>query len=294
MAERNDSPETSHSADAGNPQQFRLMDLFALTTLVALVSAMVAPLLRGLESDYRNLLLRIVGFQLLLAAGTIVYYARKRKRLLDKAGTRIGSAFCGQFRWRYWPLVRTVATILFVASIQLLFATVMAISILDSGQIFGPISMMIDGLPVSHRVLHYLHYLSFLDFLFYFQYSFSVGYVFSLYRWRVYPSTLEFFEHGIVRKGLYLTPWKCIEIRPSAFFDDKIAIVVRSSPLAIKNHASPDFLDPKDAAGDSLDVVAGTLTMAQVSDELREKVFAAAAASRIPKDDGTLAPERIH
>jgi len=279
MDKRNDSPKESDSADAGNPQQFRLMDLFVLTTLVALLSAMVAPLLRGLESDYRNLLLRIVGFQLLLAAGTIVYYAKQRKKLLDKSGSRIGSAFCGQFRWRYWPIVRTVSSIVFAASFQLLFAAAMAITILDSGQIFGPISMMIDRLPVSYRVLHYLHYLSFLDFFFYLQYSFSVGYAFSLYRWRAYPNTLEFFEHGIVKKGLSFIPWKRIEVRPSTFFDDKIAIVVRASPLAIEDRPSPDSLDSKDAARGSLDTVAGTIIMAQVKGELRERVFAVANAA---------------
>ncbi len=245
MADPNNPQRKNSSAVAGNPQQFRLMDLFVLTTMIALVSAMVAPLLRGLASDYRNLLLRIVSVQLLLTAGTIVYYARKRKALLDKSGSKIGSAFCGQFRWRYWPIVRTVATIVFAASFQLLFAVAMAITLLDSGEIFGPISAMIDHLPVSHRVLHYLHYLSFLDFLFYLQYSFSVGYAFSLYRWRVYPNSIEFFEHGIVRKGLALTPWKRIEVRPSSLFADKIAIVVRASPLAIEARARPILWIPK-------------------------------------------------
>ena len=81
MAKKNDHPSQGHSADAGNPQQFRLIDLFALTTLVALVSAVVAPLFRRLESNFRYLLLLVVGLQLLITVGTIVYYAKKRKKI---------------------------------------------------------------------------------------------------------------------------------------------------------------------------------------------------------------------
>lgn len=284
MAKKNDLPRESHSADAGNPQQFRLMDLFALTTLVALVSAMVAPLLHGLESDYRNLLLRIISFQLLIATGAIVYYAKRRQRALDKSGAKIGAAFCGQFHWRYWPIVRTVFTIFFVISIQTLFAVVMAKNLLEYGELNGPISMLIDDWPFSHRVLHYLHYLAFLDYFFYAQYSFFLGYAFSLYRWRVYPNFIEFFEHGIVRKGTFFMPWERIEVRPSSLFADKIVIVVRTCKHPLVGQESSDSTGPK---------VMGSLTMAQVSDELREKVFAAAEANRVPKDNDTT-PKRIH
>jgi len=270
MAKRKNRPSEGLSDDTGNPQQFRLVDLFALTTLVALASAMVAPILRGIESDYRNRFLAIIGLQLIITAGTIVFHARKRKKLLEKTGPKIGVAFCGHFRWRYWPILRMFFTISIAMIFQMIIAVAMAIDFVEYGQLLhGPINGMIDLLPVSHRVLHYLHYFSFLDYLLYAQTSMFAGYAFSLYRWRAYPNSMEFFEYGIVKKGTLFTPWKRIEVRPSAFFPDKIAIIVRSSQLAIEDHASPECVDSKNH-------IAGSTIMAQVLGELRERVFAAA------------------
>jgi len=278
MAKRNDPQRESQSTDAGNPQQFRLMDLFALMTLVALVSAMAAPLLRGLESDYRNRLFLVLGLQLLFTTGMVSYYAGKRKKLLDKAGLKIGSAFCGQSRWQHWPVVMAFLIVLFRCISLLLFAAVIAL--LLARNLPGPVTSVLDRLPVSHRILHYLHYFSFLDYLFYALFPWSVGYTLSLYRWRAYPNSIEFFEHGIVKKGLSFIPWQHIEVRPSSFFPDKIAIVLRASKWAIADQASPDFLDSKDS-------IAGTITMAQVTGKLRERVFAVAnSVHQHELDDG--------
>ena len=219
---------------------------------------------------------------------------KSEKKLLDKTGSKIGAGYCGQFRWRYWPIARTLFTVILEVLFLILFSFAIAYSLVDHGEIIGPISMMIDRLPFSHRVLHYLHYLSFLDYLLYVRSSFKVGYAFSFLRWQAYPNTMEFFKNGIVRNGLFFMSWKSIEVRPSAFFNDKIAIVVRASSLAIEDRPSPDSLDSKDTARGSLDTVVGTITMAQVSNELRAKVFAAAEARRVSNDNGTLAPERIH
>jgi len=240
--------------EAVNPQQFRLLDLFALMTLVAVVSTMAAPILLGLDSEYRLRLLAVVGLQFLIVLWSIFHYARKRKRLLDEAGSKIGFGFCGQLRWRHWPIARSVLEIFATLLWQLGIAVKISSDLWFHGELNGPLGVFIDMLPVSHRVMHYLYYFSFLDYLLYLGVSWGVGHSFSIYRWRAYPGAIEFFSNGIVQRGTLLIPWERVEVRPSSLFADKIAVVIRGG----------------------VNSIVGMAIMAQVSDPLRERVFAAA------------------
>jgi len=240
-----------------NPQQFRLLDLFALMTLAAVVSAMAAPFLLGLDSEYRLRLLAVIGFQFLIVLWSIFHYARKRKRLLDEAGSKIGFGFCGQLRWRHWPIARSVLGIFFTLLWQLGIAVKISSDLWFHGELNGPVGVSIDMLPVSHRVMHYLYYFSFLDYLLYLGVSWGVGHSFSICRWRAYPGAIEFFSNGIVQRGTLFIPWERVEVRPSSLFADKIAVVVRGGQNSI----------------------VGTTIMAQVTSPLRERVFEAANAS---------------
>ena len=158
------SEKEEEPAEEVNPQQFRLLDLFAMMTLVAVVSALAAPILRGLDSEYRLRLLAVVSMQFLIVLWSVFHYASKRKRLLDEAGSKIGFGFCGQLRWRHWPIARTVLGILYAMLWQLGIAIYISNVFWMSGEFNGPVKMIIDALPISHRIMHYLFYFSFLDY----------------------------------------------------------------------------------------------------------------------------------
>ena len=102
--------------------------------------------------------------------------------------------------------------------------------------------------------MEYLNIFSLLDLLLPLGISWSVGHSFSCFRWRAYPGAIEFFEKGIVQRGLVFTPWKQVEVRPSALYEDKIAVVLRGGENSI----------------------VGTTHLAQVTGKLRENIFAAA------------------
>lgn len=88
------------------PQQFSLSDLFAIVTLAALVFAMAAPFLREMQSDHVARLIAVTGVQTAPVAGAIAVAATRRRKLLQMSGRRIGTAYCGEGRWRHWPLDR--------------------------------------------------------------------------------------------------------------------------------------------------------------------------------------------
>ncbi len=227
MTNEDTSVRQEEPVDTVNPLQIRLLDLFALMTLVALVSAMAAPFLRGFDSEYRNRLLLVIGLQLLIVVGTIVHYARKRKKLLEQSGPKIGAAFCGQWGWRYWPVTKSLLLILLLVFVQIFVAMTTADDLLQYGLLIP---------------------------LYNIQLSWFMGYAFSLYRWRVYPNSVEFFENGISQKGTSLIRWECVEVRRSSSFSDKMVLVLRMSP----------------------DSIVGSTLVAQVSDQLRERIFVAA------------------
>lgn len=243
--------------EAVNPQQFRLLDLFALMTLVAVVSAMAAPILHGFDSGFRSRFLVAIVLQMFITAGTLVYYARKRKRLLEKAGAKMGTAVLGNSRWRTWSRELALLVLLFTLFGQLNVTATMAFDMLYLQMGNGPFSRFIDILPVSHRVLHYLHYFSFLDYFVYLNFSVMTGYVISRCRWQTYPFTFEVFENGISSTQGIFTSWEHIEVRSSSSYPDKTVFVIRAPhPL-----------------------IGGSTMTVRVSKQLRERVFAAAKAA---------------
>lgn len=84
------TPNGRNSSTTGDPRQFRIIDLFALLTLAALVSAMAAPFVRELAPTTRNKLLAVVTCQLVVVAATVVFAAQRRSKLLQQSGQRIG------------------------------------------------------------------------------------------------------------------------------------------------------------------------------------------------------------
>ncbi len=257
MSPNSPDAEEQEFDDAENPLQFRLLELFGLMTVAALVSAIAAPLLRGLDSEFRNRLLVVIGLQLLCCVWAVVRFAKKRQRLLQESGRRLGAGFCGQLAWKWWPYAKALLVGALVLTVQLSLAVKMTTELLELGFVNGPLSWYVDRLPVSFRVLEWLHFVWLLDLLLYLQISSFAGYAFLRIKWRVFPNTVEFFQHGISRSGTHLTGWDCVDVRPSALFADRISLLVRASPKSI----------------------GGTTVVVQVSERLRKQVFRAVEAT---------------
>ena len=168
------------SVEPGDPRQFGVIDLFAFVTLAALVSAMAAPFLREMQAEKRVRLLVVASFQLVVTTGTIAFAVYQRKKLLEKAGWRIGIAYCGEIRWRHWPAVKSVVYMLLLASAQLCLAMMFATEVVE--------------LPAPYFLVYEI------------QLGCISGMAFARFLWRVYPNSMEFFEQGISLRGMTFFP----------------------------------------------------------------------------------------
>lgn len=201
----NSSPDQGDKAfrGLGNALQFRLIDLFAIVTLCALVLAMAAPFLRRVPPDEYVTLFAVGCGQLLTVVIVMRWAASKRNKLLRKSGARIGIGYCGEIPWKHWPVARSLLTMLFIAMLQVSFA--LGVTAGSRAESLSP------GMLIYEVQLCAL-----------------VGLAIPRFVWRVYPNSMEFFENGVSLSGINLVPWKLISVRDSQFFPDRIVVVVRS------------------------------------------------------------------
>jgi hypothetical protein len=192
------------SRTAGDPRQFRVIDLLALTTLAALVLAMAAPILRTVQEGNRLKLLALVSFQLVVTGVAVAYAAYSRGRLLEMSGQRIAVGYQGTIRWRHWPVVKSSLLMLLLANWQLGCAALSTTA--PTGEWFRPSPGF---------------------FAFQLQLGFFSGFAFARFLWRVYPSAIEFFENGVALAGMRFIPWQQVDVRPSQYFSDRLVVVVR-------------------------------------------------------------------
>ena len=89
-----------------------------------------------------------------------------------------------------------------------------------------------------------------------FQLCSFAGYAFARFLWRAYPGAIEFFDNGIAAGGITFYSWANVDVRTSHLFADRLIVVLR---------------DPSGSAS-------ACTKMAQVSDTLREQIFAATSA----------------
>ncbi len=164
-----------------------------------------------------------------MAAGCGYWVAKKRAHSLQLGGAKLGSGFCGVIRWKHWPKVVSWLAMLLIASFQLSLAI-----------LFASYPMLFIGsiqLWISQGQLAFFTSRAFLCF-------FS----------RVYPNSIEFFEHGIVLYGTLFLPWEQVSVRQSTLYPDRIVVVCQMKA----------------------DMQSGNLSVVQVADELRQSVFAVA------------------
>jgi len=213
--------------------QFGLIDLFAIVTLAALLSAMAAPHVREMSSENRVWLLVVAGLQFLVTTVSFALAMFQRKQLQMNSGRKMGIAPCGVIRWRHWPMVKSILLMLLFATVQLLAALMFA---QESNR----------GSSMFNFMLMQMQLCSF------------AGYAFARFLWRSYPGTIEVFDNGIAVGGVMFYPWANVDVRTSHLVADRLVVVLR----------------------DSSGSASACTKMAQVSDGLREQIFAVVAAER--------------
>lgn len=202
-----------------NSNTFGIADLFALMTLCALAAAFAAPFIPSLGKDSSRNLLLIFGFQVFFFCGAFGKSLASRQHVLKIAGEKLGQAYTGNLKWRHWPVVYSLALTATFVLLQLGFAIVSAMTTTSL------ISSMVYNV----------------------QLSLFGGHAVARYMWRAFPSTLEFYEGGVISSGTHLNTWEECQLRRSQLFDDRIVVVT----------GSKGFQDTK---------------LAQVSSELRSKL----------------------
>jgi hypothetical protein len=128
------TPNAGQLSTPGGPRQFRIIDLFAVVTLAALLSAMAAPFIRAMTPAGRSQLATGLLLQLLVMAATMVFAAYGRSKLLKKSGQRIGIGYGGAVRWRHWPLLKSIMYTLILVAVQLSLALGYAWQAPDDGK----------------------------------------------------------------------------------------------------------------------------------------------------------------
>lgn len=185
-----------------DPRQFRIVDLVALMTLAALVSALAAPFIRALSPDHRGKFFITTIVQLIVMAATIATNAKSRKQVLGQAGEKIGAGYSGALRW---SRLTCVLGMLFLGATQLFMSFV-----------------FLDTPNRNTRMPD--------NMLFHVQLAYFSAAAISRYRWGAYPNVVEIFQNGLVFRGTRFVSWAQAEPRPSAYYSDRVTIVFRHAP----------------------------------------------------------------
>ena len=178
-------------------QQFTLFDIFAAMTLAAILLAMFVPWIRWMKPDQRMRLLIPMGLQFFMLVGAAALAIHRRRTLVEKGGRRFGIAFFGTAKWSGWLPIKSILLMVLLAVLQIFIAI---------GMSFTPEHSMVTLINSAQLAFVLAH--------------FGVNFL-----WRVYPTTLEFFESGVASSG-QLFPWSDVEVRDSQFFADRIGVML--------------------------------------------------------------------
>ena len=189
---------------SNDPRQFRILDLFAVLTLAALLCATAAPFVRELNFATRSRLLAVFSCQLLVMLVTIVYSANKRSSLLQRSGNRLGIGYSGAMKWRYGPLFISIMCMLSLATLQL--AMSLAFALQPTMELWPP-NFVISQVQLGC----------------------FTGVAVSRFKWGVYPGAVEFFDNGIAVGGVRFVCWEQVEVRRSHHLPDRLVIFLRQA-----------------------------------------------------------------
>ncbi|QDU74481.1 hypothetical protein Pan97_14890 [Bremerella volcania] len=185
------------------PQQFGLIHLMGLMTVLALAFALLAPLFRAMSGRQAIYVLLILLIEAAIVAGSYVYTSSRRQKLLAAAGRRVGQSNFGMAKSRAFGRLATVCGLLFVAIGQVCF-TIMAIW------------MSYDHFPWMLLVSQ-------------FQLGVFASNAMMQLRWDRDFGAIEFFENGIADATHQFTPWERIVVRPSKLYEHGVNLHVQSA-----------------------------------------------------------------
>ncbi|MEM7479136.1 MAG: hypothetical protein AAF483_29480 [Planctomycetota bacterium] len=202
-------PEDTESFDDSSPEvrQFSMMDLFAITTILALILAPFATLIRSMDSDGLERVILMLAVHLLIAVGFGVYQFRNRMNAVGDSGDRVGVGYISEVQSPYWPQLKCGVMFLGLAFFQV--GLCMSFASQDS---------LFDDLFLSSIV-------------FAIQLGWATSWSFCQWFWRVYPGGVEFCEHGLILQLARFERFEEIDFRHSTLYPGRIVAVVPQGNL---------------------------------------------------------------
>jgi len=183
-------------------RQFGLIDLFAMVAIAAVSSALATPFVRAMTTTNRGWLLAMAVAQLAITVGAFAWTIKSRRTVLMQAGQKIGLAYCHKVRWQHGPAMLSTASLLFLAAAQLCFALTATGATNGFQSFFGTWDV---------RVLL----------------GATTGWMLCRHLWRIYPDSVEFFEHGIVIGGTTFCPWTRVSLSPDEQMFERLVVTLR-------------------------------------------------------------------
>lgn len=194
-----------------NPQQFAISELFWVLVFVAVILAIAMPFLRMLPADFLNSIVTVVSFQSLAILLMVGFVSRRRKRMLERSGRLIGVGSSSESQSRNWAVFIAFLVVVLSVVMQLYLTFALSSAISTKG---GP-----------NTYFKALNAIMSVSSSFFFTFFFLMNSIRFL-RWRIHPSTVEFFENGVAWLDT-LSSWDKVELRRSTFYPNRIMVVYR-------------------------------------------------------------------
>gem|GEM_PF-5433146 len=179
--------------------QLSLLDLFAFMTAVAVLLAILTPIVKLMISGNYSVAIIMGVVQIAAIVWAAGHGIAERRRLTKEAGRRLGVAFYGTLAWRWWPRVKSALFLLLFLGFQV---------------------AMFTGMLMSTELM--VVFANMIQVTFYFA-RYAVKFFYG-----VYPSSVEIFEKGVITPQQVFVPWNRVELRPSQYFAGQHALVTLS------------------------------------------------------------------
>lgn len=200
-----DEPELELELLDERPQQFGLIHLMGLMTVLAFASALLAPLFRMMSGRQVTYIALILLIQVVIIGGSYGLTSYRRKKLLSVSGRRVGQSNFGMAKSRALGRLATVCGSLVFAILQLSLVILFIYWMPDD---HFPWSMLIVQAQAGHFATHAIMQL----------------------RWDRDYGAIEFFENGMADAAMQFTPWERIVVRPSKLYEHGVNLHIK--PMA--------------------------------------------------------------
>lgn len=188
-----------------NPQQFSIAELFWVSVAVAVVLAIVTPLLRRLPQAVLNTVVIAAAIQSIAIVAFAGYISNRRKRMLETSGKRIVLGSSSESPSVKWAVFFSFVSIFFTVAMQLYISAGLVWALSGEGDVLSTILKV--GIIWFQSMGPMMFMTQSIRFL----------------RWRIRSDAVEFFENGVAIFDL-LTPWGKVELRPSQFHQNRVMV----------------------------------------------------------------------